>query len=797
MNQHLSRRALAVATSAALAVAGLASCAADKPSAPPAEAKSGTATKAFALTNVPTLNTFLDKSIEIDQLGAAPPNDANLVTGVDSDGSASAQKPTGGPATWVDWTDLGLDAASLANHRFMDLDDPVAKGDTTSFPQSNECVATSQVLSKMDLTYVAVSNNLQYSYFGVQRSSNSGDAGYYWILTQKPPKLVTGEAPCNAGQARLKYDISGPGVNGGTGDVMLAGHFHPNTSPLIRIFQAKASFNDVPATQALDFTNSNMWVEKASAISGAAVNTTVTRPGNFGAAGVKNMSGTNLDTELFAEAAVNLDIFTGASKCGATYYACVITRSSGSGGTSPDLKDLAGPSILNFGKTTAVASLTPTCGPAFNFSATATDMTGATIANPQCTWTFSDGTTSNQCSGTKATSAVGTVTGTVTVVNPASGCSGTSASASVLVYPALTATASATGTCASSVNYGSVAGGGSGGYKYAWTFSGAGTATPGSSTSASGSFTVSAGGTPYTANLVVTDARTDIACSANASAVAVPYASVVATASLSPTCGLQFGYTAGATQGGQPVANATCTWSFDGGASASGACSGSQAASAGSHSGTVTVSDPVSGCSAILTPAAVRVYAPLAVSAALVGNCSNGIEYAATVTGGSNPAGTPVAWTFAGPGAVTPATSTLISGVAQVAVPAQSYSASVVATDPRTDIQCTASASASAIPYAPIVVSLSPSSGGGTCPGLQSDAITYTASVSGGDGSYTYAWSDPACVGIACTIAPPPNTLCFNKSIAVQVTDRAGVCGASNSETETYSKVTVISASNN
>lgn len=796
MNQHLSRRTMAAMTSAAFLAAALAGCAADKLPEPPANNESGGA-KASALTNVPTLNTFLDKSIEIDQLGASPPQDANLVTGNDSDGSASAQKPAGGPSSWVDWNDLGLDPTSMANHRFLDLDDPVAKGDTTSFPQSNECVATSQVLSKMDLTYVSVSNNMQYSYFGVQRSSNTGDAGYYWILTQKAPKLVQGEAPCSAGQKRLKYDISGPGVNGGTGDVMLAGHFKPNSAPLIRVFQAKASFNDVPATIALDFNNTAMWVEKPSAVGAAAVNTTVTRPGSFGSAGVKNMSGGNLGIELFAEAAVNLDIFTGASKCGATYYACVITRSSGSGGTSPDLKDVAGPSILNFGQTTATATLTPTCGSAFNYSASGKDMLGQPIANPSCSWTFSDGSTSNSCSGTINTLATGTVTGTVTVTNPASGCSGTSASASVLVYPSLVASASAAGTCASTVNYGSAVGGGSGSYSYAWTFTGAGTASPASSTSASGSFSVSSGGTPYTANLVVTDGRSDIVCKANASAVAVPYASVVASASLSPTCGLGFGYTASATQGGVALAGAQCTWSFDGGASASGSCSGSEAAGAGSHSGTVTITDPVSGCSANLTPASVNVYEPLGVSAVLVGNCTNGIEYAATVTGGSNPGGTGVAWTFSGPGAVTPAASTSLSGVAQVSVAAQSYTGNVVATDPRTDIQCTASASASATPYSPVVVSLSPSSGGGTCPGLSSDAITYTATVTGGDGSYNYLWSDGNCFGTSCTIAPPLGTLCYTQDVSVQVTDRSGVCGAATSETETYSKVTIVSASNN
>ena len=41
----------------------------------------------------------------------------------------------------------------------------------TSFPRSNECVGSSQVLSKMELTYVASANNEKYAYFAVQRSN--------------------------------------------------------------------------------------------------------------------------------------------------------------------------------------------------------------------------------------------------------------------------------------------------------------------------------------------------------------------------------------------------------------------------------------------------------------------------------------------------------------------------------------------------------------------------------------------------------------------------------------------------
>src|SRR5262249_20627922 len=61
-----------------------------------------------------TLNTFIDRSLEIDRLSGGP-GDANLFVGLDpADNTASAQLPTGGPATFIDWDDLGGD---LANHR--------------------------------------------------------------------------------------------------------------------------------------------------------------------------------------------------------------------------------------------------------------------------------------------------------------------------------------------------------------------------------------------------------------------------------------------------------------------------------------------------------------------------------------------------------------------------------------------------------------------------------------------------------------------------------------------------------
>ncbi len=430
----------------------------------PDEESKGSQT-AIALNAATTLNTRISESIEIDQkvLGSAAPEDANLFVGNDpADGTASFQVPGAGP--WADWNDLGT-PARIANHRLLDLSDSKGR-DPSSFPRSNECVGPSQVLSKMDLTYIAAANNGQYAYFGVQRANNNGDAGYYWVFTKKSPKLLA-QAPCQADEQRLVYDVS-------IGDVLLAGHFHPNGTPLLRVFKANKNENDVNAVSAVDYTNGR-WTENAPALAAVAVNTTPTAPGLFGAAGVSGLKGANLDTEIFAEAAVNLGLFTGnANNCGATYYGSVITRSSGSGGTSPDLKDLAGPALFNFGSTKATATLTGSCGNGATFNATAVGSDGLPLANPQCAWQFDDGSTATTCSGNVALPP-GTHNAMVTVTDPSSQCTDTQSAASATVFAPLGVkiqTVAAPQACSSmtsdAVTYKSVATGGSGNYTHTW-----------------------------------------------------------------------------------------------------------------------------------------------------------------------------------------------------------------------------------------------------------------------------------------------------------------------------------------
>jgi hypothetical protein len=452
---------------------------------------------AGGVSGIVTLNTFITDFIEIDQqhAGTLDPNDANLFTGADrADGSPSYQVPGNGP--FIDWDDLGGDLAT--NHLLMDLNDELSGKDRTSFPQSNSCVGPSRVLSKMDLTYIASANNTQYGYFAVQRSNNNGDAGYYWLFTRKVPHQVAGAGPCSATQQYLTYDISGPS-DGATGDVLLAGHFHPNGTPLLRVFTANTSTSGLAAVDAIDFTNP-IWTEDTSGVAAVAINETIAAWGAFDHTGVVGIKDNALDTEIFAEAAVNMNVFTGGSTCGATFYGSVITRASGAGGTSPDLKDLAGPALFNFGTISATPRLTANCDGKVSFSVAATGVDGLPLKNPTCSWVCDGNPEPISSCSDSINLGTGDHTCQVTVSDSTSSCSVTETSASVTVYPPITADPTLTGDCANDLAYAWNATGGSGKLSCEWAFSGG----LGSSTAPSGTFTGVPAGT-YSATLLVTD----------------------------------------------------------------------------------------------------------------------------------------------------------------------------------------------------------------------------------------------------------------------------------------------------
>lgn len=329
----------------------------------------------------------------------------------------------------------------------------------------------------------------------------------------------------------------------------------------------------------------------------------------------------NLEPEIFAEAALPLSVFTGGSTCGSTFYGSVITRSSGSGGTSPDLKDLAGPAVFNFGGITASASLTPTCGLSADFTATATG------------------------------------------------------------------------------------------------------------------------------------------------------------------------------QNGQPPGTLSCNWLFDDGSTAT-TCSGSQTLPAGTHKGTVTVTDSASGCSDTIDTANVALYTPLSVTALMTGSCFSSFAYNANVSGGSNPSALGYAWTFSGSGTTTPSTSTTKSGTVAVGTGGVSYTGNLTITDTRPDgLTCTEGATNSVTPYLPLAINLSITAQPLACPAMVSDSATYMASPSGGSGSYDLTWSDLLCSGTSCTINPVDSSFCYSQNLTATVKDKNGVCPDVTSAPATYTKTTTVNTS--
>jgi hypothetical protein len=508
----------------------------------------GSARQAIHSDSLPELHPFISQWLEIDLANtgdlvpSAPPGDANLFIGNDpADGSPSKQKPANASAAFIDWGDLH---AKLADHQLLDLNDSLGV-DVSSFPGSNECVGASNVLSKMDLTYVAAANNTTWAYFAVQRSNNNGDAGYYWLFTRVRP-LQVHEAPCAANQYRLKYQLS-------AGDVLLAGHFQPGKTALLTVYKANSSVPATPLTavQAINF-QALYWSESSASVGAAAVNTTVTAANSFGSAGVLALdSAGNLGPEIFAEAAVPVSLFT-SNPCGedAKFYGSVITRSSGSGGTSPDLKDLAGPAFFNFGRPKATAKVTTFCAPEITYDASA-QLPGQLISNAICEWQFikdnvTVATASDCTSAAPLSLDPGNYTASVTVKDKdVPSCVSTPSTSAFTVYARLAVAPALTSICNGTFSFEANPTGGSGEFHYAWSFSGPGGVSPVESTDRFGTVTVQSdvAGKEYSGHVSLTDLRPDgLVCPADGLAKTKVYFPIGITLSLAnqgAVCGLE------------------------------------------------------------------------------------------------------------------------------------------------------------------------------------------------------------------------------------------------------------------
>lgn len=506
---------------AALAMA-LAACSAN--SDPPA-----TVQAKITATAETTLNTFIGAGVclQIDQqtAGGLDGADANLVVGLDYDKSVSVNAPSSTKCTsWTDWT--AYDPAIDANHRLLDQDNADGR-DPTAFPRSDSCVGPANVVSKMDLGYVGAASNNDFVYLDVMRRSNLGDAGYVWVFTKLAPDYGEDLAVCRAGEKLLQFKIS-------TGDVLVFGHYKTGGGPLLRVFTAKERETPITldAVGAINFENGSVWTETPTAIAAVAVNTTTTDPGTWGLAGaVKPVKGGYLDTELFAEAAITTATFTGGgSACGATYWAAVITRSSGSGGTSPDVKDVAGPAMFNFGSVDVTAKAEPNCNNQIKLTATVT-ANGTVTETAKCTWQELDaaGKPIPEKTLEGCTVTVENANGEHSYLVEATtvdGCTKKSSVVKAAAFAAPTVKAAMDPSCEETVEYGATPSDVNGDASYAWSFTGCG---PAAAPTAQSGKIASPADALCTGEVVLTVQRGALVCTASASATATAYKPIAVT----------------------------------------------------------------------------------------------------------------------------------------------------------------------------------------------------------------------------------------------------------------------------
>lgn len=278
------------------------------------------------------------------------------------------------------------------------------------------------------------------------------------------------------------------------------------------------------------------------------------------------------------------------------------------------------------------------------------------------------------------------------------------------------------------------------------------------------------------------------------------FAGLIGSAVLLPSCDEGFGFDAGVVDlDGNPITNATCAWTFSNGQTVN-TCAGFLDAGVGTYAATVVVTDPNNvACAANVDAGTIASRAQLAVTPSLAATCSLSFTYDGGVSGGANPANVQVAWAFTG-GGVNPSSSSSRSGSVSVDAGNVEYTGTLTATETRDGLTCQASASAKATPYAPLVVDLALQPSVPQCQadgGMTDDAVTYAASASGGNGNHSIAWNGPSCSGATCTIDPASTTYCTAASVSATVSDTSNLCLPVTSETENYSKVTTITASDN
>lgn len=187
-------------------------------------------------------------------------------------------------------------------------------------------------------------------------------------------------------------------------------------------------------------------------------------------------------------------------------------------------------------------------------------------------------------------------------------------------------------------------------------------------------------------------------------------------------------------------------------------------------------------------------------TASLTGGCAGTLGYSlltATRSDGTSFLGAAsCTWTFTNVGTgqqlapITGCAGTLATGKG-------TFTGTVVVTEGDASA-CTATHTpASATVHLAPTIKIAPDRTAASCPGLASDAITYTATVTEGTGTNDISWSGlPAgttCTGATCTIQNQP--LCAEVKLKATLA-ASGACPSDESEEETYTKVTSISSTN-
>jgi hypothetical protein len=444
----------------------------------------------------------------------------------------------------------------------------------------------------------------------------------------------------------------------------------------------------------------------------------------------------------------------------------------------------------------------------FHYASTVTGSAGTLSYS----WVFTDASgaqvaTSSSASGDISVAAGGQYTGhlTVTDARATGNCPATSSSSTTVNTP-VSASPTLTTRCDGGLGYsaGAVSPSGS---SCTWTFtSGSSTYGPISDPTCSGGTLYAQAGTTnplpagsYTATVSVSASATAGGCAASFSSAAGTVNAILRpSAFLSWSCtqtpSLSFHYSSGVTGN---IGATTYSWVFTDSTGAQVGTSSSPSgdfpvAGSGAYTGTLTITDSRS-CPATATSHA-TVYPSITVSPSLTGGCQSQFSYDATVTGGSGLF--TYQWSFNDP---LNTTSTTKSGgpisTGALATGGGTFTGKLTATDTATG--CTASNSASTHVYSPIAVAITPSAAGASCPSIATDQVTYSSTVTGGSGSFSYAWNGSgvaACSGTSCLINPN-GAFFYSASFTLTVSDApASQCTAATSAPGNYSKVTTVTA---